>query len=100
MNQNNIEYRGYKIQNIILGSYGNDQIEITIVIDKLIFKNIYLPYIPKLHDRLFGRVPLNEKKEVFWEVILKHIDHAVENQPFYVGFRDLTFFDSKNIEKD
>ena len=36
MNQNNIEYRGYKIQNIILGSYGNDQIEIIIV-----RKNIY-----------------------------------------------------------
>ena len=53
-----------------------------------------------MHDRLFGRVPLNEKMEVFWEVVLKHIDHAVENQPFYVGFRDLTFFDSKNIEKD
>ena len=53
MNQNNIEYRGYKIQNIILDSCGNDRIEITIVSDKLIFKNIFqncmIDYLEEFH---------------------------------------------------
>lgn len=77
--QNPIEYRDLLIENIILESAPFDQIEITIVTDKIILKNIYLHYIPNIHDRLFSReASLKDKMEVFWEEVLESLDSFLE----------------------
>ena len=42
-------------------------------------KNIYLPYIPNIHDRLFSReASLKDKMEVFWEEVLESLDSFLE----------------------
>lgn len=83
MNKKVIKYRGLIIEDIIVGSAPFEQIEITIVTDKIIFKNIYLPYISEIHNKLFSRnTPLKDKMEVFWEEVLENLDLYNDSPPF------------------
>lgn len=85
--QNPITYRDLIIEDIILGSAPFDQIEITIVTNEIVMKNIYLPYIPNVHDKLFSRnTPLKDKMEVFWKQVFESLDLHKDAPPF-VGFR-------------
>lgn len=82
-----IKYRGLIIEDIIIGSAPYEQIEITIVTDKIILKNIYQPYISEIHNKLFSRnTPLKDKMEVFWEKVLESLD-LYNDSPQFEGTR-------------
>lgn len=83
-----IEYRGFVIQDIILGVPYRDIMELTVVTDKVAIKNIMIPYSPKIHEnRLFGRTSLVEKMEVFGEKVFKTLDMELDQPPYCGGYR-------------
>ena len=82
MKEAEIKYRDFIIKDILIDAAPLKQIEITIITDKLILKNYYLPYFPNIHDKLFSRkVALKDKMEVFWEDVFRIIDWAKETTP-------------------
>ena len=75
MEKDLIKYRDIMIEDLFIDSAPLDKIEITIVTNKVILKNIYLPYIPLLHNKLFSRnARLKDKMEVFLEDVLRNLD--------------------------